>query len=260
MQAMAGLMLPTILAGALYRSSNLYHPRRKAILHIKSLKKSKKQRRDFEDKPPYFDWAPLRMRALQILMLSSALSSAGGYVPFALVVSAFLKFLICYFTWFESLQSSNILEMNLIKNPILFQSEEAIGEKMSHTEVTLLMVFLGLSFAVGSLLFGAIVMRSSLRCLIARQYLCQLTGASCGFFTLLLPIASGFNAFALYVSAYGFLYGGFIYTLKMYTYETVSFKLSDRSWGYICLAQVLPTVIGAPIAGELFCLPTVNYR
>ena len=122
---------------------------------------------------------------------------------------------------------------------------------MTEKEVTVVMVFLGMSFACGSLFFGAIVMRASLRCLIARQYLCQLTGAGCGFFTLLFPMASGFNAFALYACGYGFLYGGFIYTLKMYTYEIVSFKLSDRSWGYICLAQVLPTVIGSPIAGIL---------
>lgn len=120
---------------------------------------------------------------------------------------------------------------------------------MTDVQVTVLLVFLGLAFALGSLVFGGIVMRSSLRCLIARQYLCQLAGAGCGLATLLMPIASGFNAFSIYVCAYGLLYGGLHYTLKMYTYEIVSFKLSERSWGYICLAQALPTLLGAPIAG-----------
>ncbi len=89
LQALTGLMLLTVIAGALYRSVNLYHPRRKAILHIKSLRKTKKQQREFENKPPYFDWSPLRMRALQLLMLSTALTSLGTYVPFAILVSIF---------------------------------------------------------------------------------------------------------------------------------------------------------------------------
>ena len=80
-------MLPTVIAGALYRSANLYHPRRRAILHIKSLKKTKKQRRDFEEKPAYFDFDSLRMRSLQVLMLSAFVSALGTYTPFVLVVS-----------------------------------------------------------------------------------------------------------------------------------------------------------------------------
>ncbi len=87
MQAVTGLLLPTVVAGCLYRSANLYHPRRRAILHLKSLKKTKKQQREFEDKPPYLDFGPLRMRSLQVLMAATFIFSLGGYTPFILVVS-----------------------------------------------------------------------------------------------------------------------------------------------------------------------------
>lgn len=87
MQALAGLMLPAVASGALYRSATLYHPRRHAILHIKRLKKTTKQRREFENKPPYFDFSPLRMRMLQLLCLAASITSLGSFVPFVLMVS-----------------------------------------------------------------------------------------------------------------------------------------------------------------------------
>lgn len=86
LQALTCLVLPLVAAAALYRSSAIYHPRRRAILHLKSLKKTKKQQREFEDKPPYFDWTPLRMRSMQVLMVSCAQTALGTFTPFALVV------------------------------------------------------------------------------------------------------------------------------------------------------------------------------
>ncbi len=138
--------------------------------------------------------------------------------------------------------------MSTVTYHCLFQSEEALSQGILGTEVTLLMVFLGVAFACGSLLFGLLVIRSSLRCMIARQYLCQIAAAGCGITTLLFSIARGFDAFAIYVWVYGLLCGGYNYSLKVYTYELVSVKLSERSWGYINLAQSIPTIVGAPIA------------
>ena len=86
MQALSGLMVPTLLAGAVYRSPTIYHPRRKVILHLKSLAKTKKQRKEFENKPPYFDFSPLRMRAMHVLLTSTAVINVGTYVPFVLLV------------------------------------------------------------------------------------------------------------------------------------------------------------------------------
>ena len=114
--------------------------------------------------------------------------------------------------------------------------------------ISLLMVFQGVAFASGSLIFGLIVIRSSLRCMIARQYLCQLAGLGCGLSTMLVTLATNFDAYSLYVWTYGLCYGGFSYALKVYTYELVSVKLSERSWGYVVLAQSIPTAIGPVIA------------
>ena len=91
LQALTGLVLPLVAAAALYRSAAIYHPRRRAILHLKNLRKTKKQQREFEDKPPYLDWSPLRMRSLQVLMLSCAQTAFGTFTPFALLVSLMIE-------------------------------------------------------------------------------------------------------------------------------------------------------------------------
>ena len=52
--------------GMFYRSASLYHPQRRAILHIKDMSKKKgKDKNKIENKPPYFDFATLRMKSLQ---------------------------------------------------------------------------------------------------------------------------------------------------------------------------------------------------
>ena len=77
------------------------------------------------------------------------------------------------------------------------------------------MVYLGVALAAGSVLFGLVVIRASLRCMVARQYLCQLAGFGAGLCTLLLPLVNGFHGYVLYVWSFGILYGGYTYTLKV---------------------------------------------
>ena len=119
---------------------------------------------------------------------------------------------------------------------------------VSLVSVSLLMVFQGVAFACGSLIFGLVVIRSSLRCMIARQYLCQLAALGCGLSTLLVTLATSFDAYALYIWTYGMCFGGYSYALKVYTYELVSVKLSERAWGFVVLAKSLPVTVGPVIS------------
>ncbi len=132
----------------------------------------------------------------------------------------------------------------------LSQGAEAIRSGVSAVSVSLLMVFQGVAFACGSLIFGLVVIRSSLRCMIARQYLCQLAALGCGLSTLLLTLATNFDAYSLYIWTYGLCFGGYSYALKVYAYELVTMKLSERSWGYIALSQSIPVAVGPAISCE----------
>ena len=121
---------------------------------------------------------------------------------------------------------------------------------MSGRSTTLLLVFLGVAFAFGSLVVGLVVVRSSLGCMVARQYLCQLSALGCGVATLLYTPARGFYAAGLYSWMYGLFCGAYQYSLKVHSCEQVTLKIAERAWGYILLAQALPTFIGPPLASE----------
>lgn len=86
MQGSAGLLVVGVVAGGLYRSATIYHPRRSAILYIRTLKMTKQQRRDFRKGKPYLDLSSLRMRSVQTLMLSIFFISLGIHVPYLLLV------------------------------------------------------------------------------------------------------------------------------------------------------------------------------
>ena len=86
LQAVTGVIFVTFLLGTFYRSASLYHPQRRAILHLKSQKrkiknKDKEKNKAQDDRPPYFDFTTLRSRTIQILLLSIFVSSVGIYSP-----------------------------------------------------------------------------------------------------------------------------------------------------------------------------------
>ena len=67
LQVIAASTSTLFFLGMFYRSASLYHPQRRAILHLKDMSKKKgKDKNKIENKPPYFDFATLRLRSLQV--------------------------------------------------------------------------------------------------------------------------------------------------------------------------------------------------
>jgi hypothetical protein len=90
----------------LYRPASLYHPQRRAILHLKSLQKRSRLKEQLKghkstqkqnsvgssqmgtiiEKPPYFDFSVLKSRTIQILLSGTCISAFGTATPLLLMV------------------------------------------------------------------------------------------------------------------------------------------------------------------------------
>jgi hypothetical protein len=140
LQAVTGVLSLSFFLGVLYRSASLYHPQRRAILHLKNQRKKVKEKKGriaVSHKSPFLDFSPLRIRAVQMLLLASSTAALGLYTP----------------VFYLALQSRK--------------------EGLEDSALVLMQTFLGFATALGSVGFGLIVVRPSDQCLISRQYLCQ---------------------------------------------------------------------------------------
>ena len=102
MQQITGLLITTFLLGTFYRSASLYHPQRRAILHLKTQKrkiknKDKEKNKLQDDRPPFFEFTALKSRTVQIILLSTFLSHVGIFSP--------LFFLVRFQTFYNSFES-----------------------------------------------------------------------------------------------------------------------------------------------------------
>ena len=71
-----------------YRSASLYHPQRRAILHLKGQKrKIKEKNKSKEDEPPFFDVSCLKSITFRILIVSAGVSSLGLNTPLIYLAS-----------------------------------------------------------------------------------------------------------------------------------------------------------------------------
>ena len=114
LQAVTGVLFITFLLGTFYRSASLYHPQRRAILHLKTQKrkiknKDKEKNKLQDDTPPFFDFNTLKSRTVQIILMSVSLTHFGIYTPLFLIVSfaktqtsIWLFSIICPFTYLFS--------------------------------------------------------------------------------------------------------------------------------------------------------------
>lgn len=124
---------------------------------------------------------------------------------------------------------------------------DGLGEK-----VLMLQFHLGLAWILGCVSFGMLVVRNSVECRIARQYLCQTSAFMCGVCTIAFTAVHGnYHGYTMFVWIYGIFCGGYHYSLKMYTYERVRARNFARTWGFVQFSQSLPIAVGIPIAGYI---------
>ncbi|XP_055616380.1 monocarboxylate transporter 12-like isoform X2 [Toxorhynchites rutilus septentrionalis] len=215
LQAVTGTVFITFILGTCYRSASLYHPQRRAILHLKNQKRKIKDKNKHDDRPPFFDFSTLRSKTVRILLVSTGISAFG------------------------------------INTPIFYLAHQVevdgIGDK-----VMILQTYLGLAWTLGCAAFGMLVVRNSVECRIARQYLCQTATFMCGLCILALTAVHGnYHGYVMFVWIYGIFCGGYHYSLKMYTYEKVRARNFARAWGFVQFSQAIPIALGVPISGYM---------
>jgi len=216
LQALTGIVFSTFILGIFYRSATLYHPQRRAILHLKSQKrKIKDKNKSLDDKPPFFDLSCLKSRTIQILLVSTGVSALG------------------------------------VNSPIYFLANQITNEGFKEKSVLLLEGYLGIAWTMGCCIFGSLVVQKSGECRIGRQYLCQASILICGISILALTSVQGYNGYVIFVWVYGIFIGGYNYSLKMYVYQKVRARNFARAWGYIQCSQAIPNMVGIPIAGYI---------
>ena len=139
LQAVTGVLALGFFLGVLYRSASLYHPQRRAILHLKNQRNKVKEKDSISaaQKTPFFDLSPLRIRAVQMLLLASSMAALGVYTP------------------------------------VFYLALQGYKEGLEDSALVLMQTFLGFATALGCVGFGLVVVRPSEQCLISRQYLCQ---------------------------------------------------------------------------------------
>ena len=91
LQSVTGVLSSLFFLGLFYRSASLYHPQRRAILHLKDMSKRKGKDKDkIKNKPPYFDLTTLKAKPFHIILLSTAFATFGVYTPLFFFVSRFI--------------------------------------------------------------------------------------------------------------------------------------------------------------------------
>ncbi|KAL6264407.1 hypothetical protein P5V15_004516, partial [Pogonomyrmex californicus] len=215
LQAVTGVVFLTFILGTFYRSASLYHPQRRAILHLKNQKRKIKDKNKADGRPPFFDFSTLRSKTVRILLVSTGISAFG------------------------------------INTPIFYLAHQVEEEGLGDT-VVLLQAYLGLAWTLGCIAFGLLVVHRNVECRIARQYLTQAAVFVCGLCILALTAVQGnYHGYVMFAWIYGIFCGGYHYSLKMYTYERVRARNFARTWGFVQCSQAIPIAIGVPISGYI---------
>ncbi|XP_076365105.1 monocarboxylate transporter 10-like [Tachypleus tridentatus] len=217
LQTVTGIVSITFILGFFYRPASLYHPQRRAILHLRDLLKrlNARDKQGVIDKTHFFHFEVLKSRTVQILFMGTVLTTFGAHTPIILLIH---------------------------------QCEK---EGLDYQSLLLLQAFLGIAFVLGSGIFGFIVVRNRPHCIVSRQYLCQIASFMISASLLVFTTVEEYKGYLLFVWIYGLFYGGYTYSLKMYTLEKVRARNFSRAWGFIQWAQAIPFLIGIPVVGYI---------
>lgn len=97
LQMLTLLVTSTFFLGMFYRSASLYHPQRRAIMHLKNQKRKIKMKKDdksklLEEKVPVVDFYVLKSKTIKILLTSTAVTSLGINTPVFYLVKLVIAF------------------------------------------------------------------------------------------------------------------------------------------------------------------------
>ncbi|XP_058452063.1 uncharacterized protein LOC131430851 isoform X1 [Malaya genurostris] len=221
LQAVTGLVSLSFFMGLLYRPASLYHPQRRAILHLKNQRKKVKEKKTHvrTPKPPFLDFTPLKLPSVRMLSISAAVAAFGIY------------------------------------SPIFFLSLHGFTEGYDMQDLVLLQTFLGLSIALGIVFSGSSVNKtlqiSFKKVRISRQYVCQGCVTLMSLSLLVLSAVTDYRGLCFSTWAYGLGLGGYRYTLKMLAIERVRGKYFSKAWGFIKSAESIPVLFGVPLCAFL---------
>jgi len=224
LQAVTGVVSLLFVLATFYRSASLYHPQRRAILHLKSQKrkiksKDKKEKKDSnsnsnnteDNTPPLFDLATLKSRTVQILLLATSIAAVG------------------------------------LNTPMLYLAQQGYQDGIRGKAFLWLQLHLGLAWCLGCLFFGLMAASSSYDCRISKQYLCQAALLLCGISIMAFTAVEGYKGYVVFVWSYGVFLGGYHYSLKMYIYEKVRARNFARAWGFAQSSMGLPILVSVPL-------------
>lgn len=167
LQCITATVFLTFFLGLLYRSASLYHPQRRAILHLKNQRRKVKEKNRANNRERFFDSKTLRSKTVRIVLLSTACTAFGIYIPI----------------------------VHLAQN---FQNGE-LQERM-----ILLQTYMGCAWILGVIVFGLMVTRNNAECRIGRQYLCQASAFMCAICMLgLSGIKENFEGYVIIIWTYG---------------------------------------------------------
>jgi hypothetical protein len=112
LQLITCALFATFIIAILYRPASVYHPQRRAILHLKTQRRKIREKNPQTNKPPFFDLTPLSIRSVQIILVSTFLFSFGYLSPLFYLVKLFLKIFQIKFMFINILDFFSIYFLN----------------------------------------------------------------------------------------------------------------------------------------------------